>query len=582
MSALPELPPPAEGPLSATGHRWRLSGDDPTRVARLAHQLGLPPLVARVLMRRAPAEDLDAWLQPSLDHLHDPYAMLGMATAVDRLRRAVRDREQVRIVTDYDVDGTTSSLILQGVLRLLGGGDRLDYHIPHRFDEGYGFSVAAARQAVQDGVKLLVTADIGVRDQEAVRIAAEGGVDVVVCDHHLPEGASVPDAAVAVLCPPQADCRYPNPALAACGVSLKLAQALLGEHPKREHLLRSMMKVAAIGTVADVVDLSTLENRAIVALGLEGLRKGPHQPGLAALLQVSGLGFDLDRGWHVDAMDLGYRLGPRINAAGRLDSATAVIELFDERDPARARERAAVLDGLNRDRQAIQQRLVKQALEQVGQAPPPFVLLWGPEAEGWHRGVVGIVAAKVREEVHRPVAIVAVSGDEARGSVRSTPEVHAVQALEAAADLLLRFGGHPAAAGFSARTEALPALAARLAEWTATHLGGAAPAPELVLDATAQPDLLTWPVVEGLLELGPFGKGNPAPLLCVPCVPTDVRPIGDKHLRFQAGPIEAVWWGGAPHRDLLRGPVELAAEPGVNRYNGRTARQLTVRDVRSG
>ncbi len=579
MSALPDV---AAAPLSATGQRWIVSQTAPADIARLARDLDLPPLVARVLAARAPGPQLGDWLRPSLDHLHDPYSMLGMATAVERIHRAVRDGERVRIVTDYDVDGTTSSLILQGALRLLGAGDRVDYHIPDRMGEGYGFSAVAARRAVDDGIGLLVTADIGVRDHDAVALAAEGGVDVIVCDHHLPAGSSVPPAAHAVLCPPQASCTYENPALAACGVSLKLAQALLADHRSRDAVIRSMLKVAAIGTVADVVDLSTLENRAIVALGLDGLRHGRHSPGLAALLQVAGIGYDIDQGWHIDAGDLGFRLGPRINAAGRLDTATAVIELFDERDPAAARQRARQLDELNRERQGIQRKLVRQCLAQVQEDPPGFVLLWGDEAQGWHRGVVGIVAARVRDTVHRPVAIAAVSGDDARGSVRSLPGVHAVHALDSAADILQRYGGHPAAAGFSVATADLPALAERLAGWADSDLTADAFVPELRIDATCAPDLLDWKVIEGMQGLGPFGKGNPPPTLCVPCVPDRVRPMGDKHLRFMAGPIEAVWWNGAPHADRLSGPVELAAEPGINRYKGRTSRRLTVRDVRAG
>lgn len=577
---LAHLALPLDEPLSFTGQRWIVGPDDPSRVARLAVQLGLPPLVARVLMGRAPTEDLESWLNPSLDDLHDPFSMLGMATAVERISKAVRDRQRVRIVTDYDVDGTTSSLILQGTLRLLGAGDRLDYHIPNRFEEGYGFSTTAARRAVEDGIGLLITADIGVRDHEAVALAAAGGVDVIVCDHHLPAGEAVPAAALAVLCPPQADCHYENPALAACGVSLKLAQALLARNARVDQIVRSMLKMAAIGTVADVVDLSTPENRAIVSLGLAELRRGPHAPGLNALLQVAGIKFDVDQGWHLDAMDLGFRLGPRINAAGRLDSATAVIRLMDEKDPARARELAQELDAVNAERQSIQHTLVGRATALVGDDPPPFVVLWGPEEEGWHRGVVGIVAARLREQLNRPVAIVSVNGEEARGSIRSTPHVHAVAALDSAADLLSRYGGHPAAAGFSLPARDLPALAERLAAWTASQVGQQPPPPELQIDATASPELLTWPVVEGLLRLGPHGKGNPPPLLSVPCVPSNVRPLGKDHLIFMAGPVEAVWWGGAAHAHRLSGPVELAAEPGLNRYNGRTARRLTVRDVR--
>ena len=565
--------------LSLTGRRWRLPPADESDVIGLSRALCLPPVAARCLLRRSHGDDRAAWMAPAIDHLHDPWSMLGMEPAVDRVRRALRDRERVRIVTDYDVDGTTSSLILQHALWLAGPPDArrlIDFHIPHRFDEGYGFSVRAAQAAAEDGVRLVVTADIGVRDHAAVTAAADAGVDVLVCDHHLPAGEAVPADAVAVLCPPQEGCSYPNPALAACGVSLKLAQALLAQHPRRDDMLRSMMKMAAIGTVADVVDLSTLENRAIVALGLDALNRGPHAPGLTALLEVSGLTSGL-----IEASDLGFRIGPRINAAGRLATATAIVDLMHERDPARARERARAIDRLNAERQGIQEKLTTASLRALPSPAPAFVTLWGPEEDGWHRGVVGIVAARLRDRVHRPVAIAAVAGDEARGSVRSTPGVHAVAALDAAGDLLVKWGGHPVAAGFTVRTAHLPALAQRLAAWTAEHGDDDALAPTLELDAMLRAEDLDWGLVEALQRLGPHGKGNPPPLLQVEGVRAEqARPMGARHVRFHAGPCDAVWWGGAAHIDKLRGPLTLAATPGFNRYNGRTTLRLTVEDAR--
>ncbi|MEC7985694.1 MAG: DHH family phosphoesterase, partial [Myxococcota bacterium] len=265
--------------LSLSQKRWVFDDFDPVKTRRLQIEYGLNPLLAQCLSTVLQHQDPQQWLFPSIEHLHDPYKMKNMSVAVERLEKALRDKERIRIVTDYDVDGTTSSLILQSVCRLLGGGELIDYHIPSRFTEGYGFSVVAAQKAIRDKIKLIVTADIGVRDHEAVRVAAEGGVDVIICDHHLPAGSSVPDAAVAVLCPPQEGCLYPNPALAACGVSLKLAQALLFRSAKWKDrpnvvwkIIRSMLKVVAIGTVADVVSLATIENRSIVALGLAELQ----------------------------------------------------------------------------------------------------------------------------------------------------------------------------------------------------------------------------------------------------------------------------------------------------------------------
>jgi len=567
--------------LSFTGHRWNTRAAASELVHLFENTLQLHPVVAQCLALRAPDPDsARIWLHPSLDHLHDPHLMMGMATAVARIKVAVASGEAIRIVTDYDVDGTTSSLILQGTLRILGAGGAIDYHIPDRFTEGYGFSVIAAEKAAADGVGLIITADIGVRDHAAVSAATGAGVDVIICDHHLPAGASVPGDAVAVLCPPQADCPYPNKALAACGVSLKLAQALLADNPRCDAIIRSMLKVAAIGTVADVVDLSTRENRAIVAHGLQGLRHGTHAPGLHALLEVSGVVGD------VTAEDLGFRLGPRINAAGRLAKATAVIELFDERDPGRARAKAVALDGLNTERRQIQGKLVDTVLAQLTDPPPPFVVMWGQEAEGWHRGVVGIVAAKVRDAANRPAAIIAIAGGEARGSVRSTTSVHAVKALDSVADLLLSYGGHPAAAGFSCMAKDLDVLCARLGAWVEQNASGEDLAPSIDVDASCDGQTFRTPDValfaQGLSDLGPHGKGNPSPVLQVDGVRIDgIRPMGEKHLRMSVGGVDAVWWNGAQHRDALTdGLVSLIGSLGYNNWRGRRTVRFTIQDAR--
>jgi single-stranded-DNA-specific exonuclease len=527
-------------------------------------------------------------MTPELGDLHDPFLMANMDVAVDRVRRAVEHGERVRIVTDYDVDGTTSSLLLQETFRILasrsgGTGARVDYHIPHRFHEGYGFSLDAARRAVEEGVQLIVTADIGVRDHEAVTAARAGGVDVIIVDHHLPAGASVPADATAVLCPPQAGCPYPNRHLAACGVSLKLAQALLHDHPLRDRILRSMMKVAAIGTVADVVDLAPLENRAIVSLGLDALNRDRHAPGLQALLEVS----DLHAG-AIDASDLGFRLGPRINAAGRIDDARRVIELFAQKDFESALTIARDLDRMNHERRRIQDGLVQSVLEKVTESAaerPAFLTVWGEESAGWHRGVVGIVAARVREEIHRPVAVVSIAGDEARGSVRSIPAIHAVDALDSAADLLVRYGGHPAAAGFTVRTRDLEALRERLDGWARGNVSSEDLVPTLELDGACDEGDLERGLVESLQGLAPHGKGNPEPVLGIAARPHAVEVFADRHLRFRMGGLEAVWWQGAAHRDRLEaaraaGAVEVAGTPGIHHFRGARSLRVTVVDAR--
>ena len=562
-------------PLSITGRRWTLSPADSPRRFRIH---SLHPLVARCLSARIGGADVADWLRPSFQHLHDPHRMLNMDRAVARLQRAVAERHRMRIVTDYDVDGTTSSLILQSLFRILGIGKLVDYHIPDRFVEGYGFSVQAAKKAAEDGVRIIVTADIGVKDHAAVTAAAEAGIDVIICDHHLPAGESVPVDAYAVLCPPQEGCAYPNKSLAACGVSLKLAQAMLPQNsPRTEKILLSMMKVAAIGTIADVVDLSGLENRAIVSLGLERLREGPNAPGLQALLDVS----ELSNGW-IDAGDIGYKVSPRINAAGRLAAASTVVELFSARTRDEAYLLARQLDALNIKRQDIQRELVERCMAELSErdaaAQPHFSVLWGEESAGWHRGVVGIVASRVRDELHRPAAIISIGGGSARGSIRSTPAVHAVRALESASDLLEKFGGHPAAAGFSVHPDNIPALAERLDAFARQASSSAAP--DLTLDAECAPSDINWSTVKALQKLGPHGKGNPRPLLWVRGVrPEGLRVFADKHLKFRVGTVEAIWWKGAKYIDRLQGTVDLAAEPGINRYRGRSSVRLTVQDA---
>ncbi len=572
--------------MSATswsGATWVLAPAPEDQVEELERALGLGAIASRCLWLRggtAP-ESARRILAPSLDSFHDPSAIHQMDRALERLRRALREQDHVRVVTDYDVDGTTSSLILQSTLRVLGL-QTLSYHIPDRMDEGYGFSVRAAEKAAEDGVALIVTADIGVKDHASVSRARALGVDVIICDHHLPPDTDVPADATAVLCPPQAGCDYPNPALAACGVSLKLAQALLAEHPKRDAILFSQLKLAAIGTVADVVDLSTPENRAIVSLGLESLNRGRHSPGLAALLQCAGL-----EPGGIQSSDLGFRLGPRINAAGRMASATDVVELLTTRDGQRATDLAQRIEGLNKDRRQVQERMLQLALDELGDEPPPFIVVGGPEADGWHRGVVGIVAARLRDKYHRPAAVLSIHGDSARGSVRSTSQVHAVQALEGAADLLERFGGHPAAAGFSCRADVMPALAAHLSDQAQALTGGQVPPPTRTVDATLPASALDRRLHDALAQLAPHGKGNPAPRLAIRGRLGDTRLIKESHLKARLegprSPVDLIWWGAAAEhgKHWQRGAeIEVLGTLGLNVWRGRETLQVTVDDVR--
>lgn len=567
--------------LSLTGARWSVAPVDDARLGALRALGPLRDITLRCMALRG-FDPNSGWLTPDASQLLDPYTMLGMEHAVARLHRAIRDQQRIRVVTDYDVDGTTSSLILQAALARLAPSMVVDYHIPDRFTEGYGFSVAAAEKAASDGVGLIVTADIGVRDHASVAAARARGVDVLVCDHHLPAGESVPSDAI-VLCPPQQGDPYGNRSLAACGVSLKLAEALLRDDPKRDLFREGLLKLAAIGTVADLVSIGTLENRAIVALGLQALNQGRHGPGLSALLKVSDC-----RPGEIDEVKLGWQIGPRINAAGRIARATHVVELLTCRDPDRATVLAAELDALNRERRDLQGSLIDTVLASLSEPYDPFVVVAGPESEGWHRGIVGIAAARVKETVSRPTAVVSIQGELAVGSVRSVPGVHAVRALDSVSDLLLKYGGHPMAAGFTVRARDLDALRERLSRFVEEHAGEDALVAEHVADAVVRLDELDVGLLHELRRLAPFGSGNAEPKLWLRQVMlADLRTLGkeQQHLKctLRRGPVplEMVWWSAAPYAATLReGPVDLLVNLRENVWNGNRSLQLQVIDAR--
>jgi len=567
--------------LSFLGQRWVAA---PIKADLESEDIdGLSPLIHRCLATSPISGSLGSWLNPSMSQLLDPYLMKGMEAAVGRLSQAFERGERLRIVTDYDVDGTTSSLILQSLCKILSPGIAVDYHIPDRFVEGYGFSVQAAQKAADDGIDLILTADIGVRDHEAVSLAASLGVDVIICDHHLPAGESVPRDALVVLCPPQTDCPYPNADLAACGVSLKLAQAMLAQSSRPKgfqiKVLKSMMKIAAIGTVCDVVSLASLENRAIVAIGLDQLRKPmlSHSCGLQALMSVSGI----EEGW-VTATDIGYQLGPRINAAGRLHLATDVIELFQARSIPEARLKAMEIDRFNVERRAIEAKLVEEAMASLPDRKPDFILISGEESDGWHRGVVGIAAARIRDKTHRPTAVLSISGEQVRGSVRSTPHVHAVAALDSVSAYLSTYGGHAAAAGFSAAVSDIPAIEAGLNAHVESLLQGEIPVPEIHWTAQCEVSELSMKLAVDLGRLGPFGKANPKPVLMLSSVtPRGFRILKDKHLKFKIGDCDALWWSAVNHLEALQqGPVDIIGRLEINRFRQRSRLQFIVEDVR--
>src|SRR5689334_16434012 len=382
--------------------RWIVRRHDTNAAASLARILGVSPILAALLMHRGYADEraARAFLSPAYDQLHEPYLMLGMREAVARVEQALETNEPILIYGDYDVDGATGTAILLRALKLLGA--RTGFHIPHRFTEGYGIQQPALERALANGYKLVISVDCGIRAHEPLYWARDHGLDVIITDHHRPDEAEGAPPAFAVLNPNQEGCEYPDKNLAGVGVAFKLVHALFREYG-REAQVAAFMKVVAIGTVADVAKL-TGENRTIVSIGLKDLARAAN-PGLKALIDVAGCG----DGKGMTAYDVGFRLGPRINAAGRMDAAKAVVELFDTRDAAVARHLAEHLDRRNEERKTVQQEIIDLALAEIGDATEAKVAVI--EGAGWHRGVLGIAASKIAERLNRPCVVFSIDGD---------------------------------------------------------------------------------------------------------------------------------------------------------------------------
>jgi single-stranded-DNA-specific exonuclease len=455
-----------------------------------------------------------------------------MMVAVERISSAIANRETILIYGDYDVDGTTAVVLLKTAIELCGG--IADFHVPHRIKEGYGIKDDVIERAAAAGVSLVISVDTGIRAFQAAETARRVGLDLIVTDHHLPEAHEGVPNALAVLNPNQAGCDYPCKALCGAGVAFKVAQALFAkfkDQAGQARLVPSFLKMAAMATIADAVEL-TGENRVIAKLGLEGLRR-PVNGGLKALMEVAGLA---GTGRALGAGDVGFRLGPRINAAGRMDVARDVIELFTSKDQQRCREIAVKLDQLNSDRQKEEARIVAEIEDQFAADPElakNFCLVF--DGEGWHRGVVGIVASRVVEKTGRPALVVAREGEDAHGSGRSIAGLHLLEALESCHDLFTRFGGHKHAVGFALPSLHLPELKSRLNKYAQEALSTEDLTPQLEIDAEVPLCAVTPALLEGLGKLEPYGQGNPEPVFASRGVSLLVPPriIKEKHIKLR-------------------------------------------------
>lgn len=618
--------------------RWNIAPPHPA-AQELAERLKTSPLLAQVLLNRglSEAQECQDFLRPSLKCLHDPLSIPNLGQAAERLAKAVRDKQKVVIYGDYDVDGITATAILWHAVRVLGG--TCDFYIPHRIEEGYGLNAEALRQICDAGAQLIVTVDCGVTAIEPAKVARQRGVDLIITDHHeilienqvpwqrdkgtggqgdkgnagaahdgadpLSPGPLVPLSPCPGPCPGHLpDCfavvhprltgegaPYLNPHLCGAGVAFKVAWGLglaMSGGSRVSESFRSFLleatALAALGTIADVVPL-TGENRILAHFGLSGL-KASRLAGIRALIASAGL-----TGEKLDSFHVGFLLAPRLNASGRMGHARLAVEMLTTADAEKANQIASYLEQQNRQRQAIEKKILEQAMAQIvdggWDAEGKCAIVLGDES--WHPGVIGIVASRIVDRFHRPTIMVALNNGQGQGSGRSIAGFHLARALEACAQHLEAFGGHEMAAGLRVRTTKFGDFRDSFCAQAGRLVTGNMLVPELTLDSLAELRHMSPALVNDLQRLGPFGHGNPKPLLCfrgleIACDPRRVGRTGE-HLQLTVRQgqqvIRCIGFGyGDLYDHLAVGTrIDLAVEPILNEYNGNTSVELDVKDV---
>ena len=567
--------------------QWLIREPSPHR-DEAARRWRVPPIVAQILINRGLEVDQpgEAFLTPQMKDLHPPRLLPGAVQAADLIVAAVRSRDKIVLYGDYDVDGTTGLAILWHVLRLADAD--VSFYVPHRIEEGFGLNLDAANRLVEDGTQMIITVDCGITATREARALRRRGVKLVITDHHAPHDTIPPADAVVH---PTVGGDYPNPDLCGAGVAFKLAWAIAQKlsnadrvNPEFRALLLRLLPLAALGTIADVVPLRG-ENRIIAKHGLEGLAR-PSLPGLDALIDSAGLNRE-----RISGYDVGFRLAPRINAAGRMGHARLAVELLTKADEARAREIALYLEEHNRSRQATERKIVKQAHEMIerdglaSDARRALVLA----SEGWHAGVIGIVAARIVDRYHRPTVLIALSGGEGQGSARSTQHFDMAEALAACDRHLLSYGGHSMAAGLRIAADRVGDFSEAFVALANNLLTGDDMIPKLRLDAEVSLGELTLSTTEAITGLGPFGMGNPKPKLATQWLELVEEPrlVGAQRTHLQASFVQ----GGVRMRSIgfgLGGCIEdlkqhrrcrAAFEPIINEYNGRRSVEMQIVDL---
>ena len=564
---------------------WQAVPCDEFRSEIVARELNVSPITARLLCARGlgDLDDAKRFLTPALTDLHDPFRLKDMAPAVDRILTAIAGRERIAVHGDYDVDGVTSTVILRRALELLGAD--VIHFIPERMRDGYGLQTPALDRLRADGVTLVISVDCGIRADAAARHASSIGLELIITDHHEPD-ESLPSA-FAVINPKRHDCTYPDKNLAGVGVALKLVHALCLKSG-RESWLPGFVKVAAIGTLADVVPLVG-ENRVIAKLGLGMLSGGPHKVGLRALLDICGL-----TGKEVDGYHIGFVIGPRVNAAGRMstpDIAARLLLASDESMADEARELAQQLDSENVRRQKEEAAIVaeaKRAVETDLEVGSRTVIVVA--GEGWHRGVIGIVASKLVDAFHRPAIVLSKDGDVAHGSCRSIPSFNMLAALESCGEVMMAFGGHTQAAGLTIESDRIRELRARVNEHADGCMQPDDLRPRLWIDGALPFGAINERVASELSVLAPFGAGNPRPVFRAEGVEVidGPRVLKDRHLKMafrqQGKVMRGIAWRAADRETFVsahRAALDVAFSLEQDIWNGERYLQLSIADFRA-
>lgn len=557
-------------------------------IDQLSKEINVNPTLANMLINRGVEsfEQAKSYFRPSLVMLHDPFLMKDMAEAVDRIQSAVANGEKIMVYGDYDVDGTTAVALMYGFLKTFYPD--VVFYIPDRYKEGYGISEKGVRIAAENDIKLIIALDCGIKAIEKVALASELGVDFIICDHHTP-GDKLP-AAVAVLDAKRSDCNYPYKELSGAGVGFKLIQAIATKRGIDSSLLDTYLDLVAVSIAADIVPI-TGENRILAYYGLDRINNTP-RPGLKALMLSSNLEKD------IGISDVVFKIGPRINASGRLEHAKASVELLISSDLEGAMERAKVVDEVNATRRNFDENITKEAFEMI--ASREELTMWNSTVlfkEDWHKGVIGIVASRCIEKYYRPTIILTESNGKATGSARSVVNFNIYEAIEECADLLDQFGGHMYAAGLTLSVENVPAFQEKFEAVVKSRIEEVHRKPVIEVDDELLLDQINYKFYNILKQMAPFGPGNTEPIFRIANVyAEDVTVLKDRHLRFkivQDGQVTTpvcLGFGMADRAkdpdlttvNMLRGKMrfDIVAEMRENVFRDKSSLQLYVKDIK--